>query len=61
MTKEDRIDLMNRSYEAMLGAQRLIDEAQTDREYEIAAAIYDAHRALYWLMHDDRKREAKGG
>ena len=43
----------------MLFAQALMDEAVTNREKNIAEAIYEAHNAIYWVLVGDR-REGKG-
>ena len=59
MTKEDRTKAINMSFEAMLFAQALMDEAVTPREKGIAEALYEAHNAIYWVLVGDR-REGKG-
>ena len=59
MTKDQRLRAMNLSYEAMLYAQMLMDVAATTRERGIAAAIYEAHNALYWLLDEERKQDRR--
>ena len=59
MTKEERTKAINMSFDAMLFAQALKDEAVTPREKGIAEAIYEAHNAIYWVLVGDR-REGKG-
>ena len=55
MTKEERTKAINMSFEAMLMAQSLMDEAVTPREKNIAEAIYEAHNAIYWVLVGDRR------
>ena len=57
MTREERTKAINMSFEAMLFAQDLMDEAQTPRQKGIAEALYEAHNALYWVLVEDRRRE----
>lgn len=57
MTKEERIKAINMSFEAMLFAQALKDEAVTPREKGIAEAIYEAHNAIYWVLVGDKRKE----
>lgn len=59
MTKEERIKAINMSFEAMLFAQELKDVAATDREKEIAEAIYEAHNAIYWILVGDKRKEKR--
>jgi hypothetical protein len=57
MTKEERVEAINRSWEAMMFARFLKDEAATVRERGIAEAIYEAHNAIYWILCEDHKRK----
>lgn len=57
MTDEQRTKAINMSFEAMLFAQALKDMAVTDREKEIAEAIYEAHNAIYWILVGDKRKE----
>ena len=57
MTKEDRTKAINMSFEAMLFAQALMDEAVTPREKNIAEAIYEAHNAIYWILVEEKRKE----
>lgn len=56
MTKQERTEAINRSFDAMLFAERLKDEAVTGREKQIAEAIYEAHNAIYWVLVGDRRK-----
>lgn len=57
MTKEERSKAINMSFDAMLFAQYLMEEAQTPRQKGIAEALYEAHNALYWVLVGDRRQE----
>ncbi len=52
VTDFDRVRLRNASYEAMLAAQAAMDHAQTDGQYQLARAIYNAHNALWLLLSE---------
>ena len=56
MTKEDRTKAINMSFEAMLFAQALMDEAVTDRQRNIAEALYRAHWAMYLVLQDELQK-----
>lgn len=58
MTEFDRIQARNASFEAMLKAQALMDEAVSSLEKDLARSLYNAHRAL-WLILSDKDRKGK--
>jgi len=59
VTDFDRVRLRNASYEAMLAAQDAMDAAQTDGQYELARAIYNAHNALWLILKEGKNNDQR--
>lgn len=56
MKKEYAVTARNACHEAMVAAQYMMDEAVTDRQRNIAEALYRAHWAMYLVLQDELQK-----
>lgn len=55
MTKEQRTEGINLSFDGMLWAQTLLDLAISKRDQKIARSMYEAFWCLWTVLTDDLK------
>lgn len=57
MTKSQRTEGINLSFDGMLWAQTLMDSAVSKRDQKIARAMYEAFWCLWEVLTDDLRKD----